>query len=127
MAPALNKPHGRLSPAEALQLAQQAPTILRRNPKAISASPLSLLFSSPETAELWTIYDNLIISCLQTGDDQSAHQCLERLVLRFGDKNERIMALKGLVKEATATNNNELGEVLEEYENILEADGANIV
>ncbi|KAF5025429.1 hypothetical protein F66182_2489 [Fusarium sp. NRRL 66182] len=126
MAPSLARPQGQLSSAEALQLAQQAPNVLKRNPKAFSASPLVSLFSATETAELWTIYENLIITCLRTGDDESAHQCLERLVLRFGDKNERVMAFKGLIKEAEATNNSELQEVLKEYEDILEEDGTNI-
>ncbi|KAF4981098.1 hypothetical protein FZEAL_3034 [Fusarium zealandicum] len=126
MAPSLIQPQGHLSPAEALQLAQQAPSILKSNPKAFSASPLSSLFSAAETADLWNIYENLLLSCLRTGDDESAHQCLERLILRFGDKNERVMALKGMVKEAEANNNNELQQVLKEYEDLLEEDGANI-
>jgi tetratricopeptide (TPR) repeat protein len=126
MATVLARPQGQLSPAEALRLAQQAPSILKSNPKAFSASPLVSLFSAAETSELWTIYENLIITCLQTGDDDSAHLCLERLILRFGDANERVMALKGLIKEAAATNNNELQAVLKEYEDILQQDGTNI-
>ena len=47
--------------------------------------------------------------------------------MRFGDENERVMALKGLIKEAAATNNNELQAVLKEYEDILQQDGTNIV
>jgi ER membrane protein complex subunit 2 len=127
MAPSLVQPQGHLSPAETLKIAQQAPTILRSNPKAISASPLQFLFSSPETADLWIIYENLLLSCLRTGDDDAAHQCLERLVLRFGDSNPRIMAFKGLVKEAEASNNGELEKVLAEYELLLEEDGTNVV
>lgn len=126
MAPSLLQPQGHLSPTEALQLAQQAPIILK-SPKAFSASPLASLFSATETADLWTIYENLLLSCLRTGDDEAAHQVLERLVLRFGDQNERVMALKGLVKEAEAANNNDLAQVLKEYEDILEEDGTNIV
>lgn len=121
------QPQGHLSPAEALQLAQQAPTILQQNPKAISKSPLSALFSATETVDLWTIYENLLLSCLRTGDEQSAHQCLERLVLRFGDKNERIMALKGLVKEAEAEDKDQLRKVLDEYQFLLRENPSNIV
>jgi hypothetical protein len=127
MTTSLARPQAQLSPAEALHLAQQAPTILKSNPKAFSASPLVSLFSAAETVELWTIYENLIVTCLQTGDDDSAHLCLERLILRFGNENERVMALKGLIKEAEATNNNELQTVLKEYEDILQQDGTNIV
>ncbi|POR33366.1 Tetratricopeptide repeat domain-containing protein [Tolypocladium paradoxum] len=126
MAPSLLEPQGHLSPAEALQLAQRAPEILRSNPKAFSASPLQSLFSAPETANLWTMYENLMLSCLRAGDDTAAHQCLERLVIRFGDKDERILALKGLVKEAEATSNSDLEEVLEEYDALLEQNGSNI-
>ncbi|KAI1048355.1 hypothetical protein LB506_002181 [Fusarium annulatum] len=126
MVPSLTRPQGQLSPAEALHLAQQAPIILKGNPKAFSASPLVSLFSAAETPELWTIYENLIITCLRTGDNDSAHLCLERLLLRFGDENERVMALKGLIKEAEATDNSELQQVLKEYEDLLQQDGTNI-
>ncbi|KAK5993183.1 TPR repeat protein oca3 [Cladobotryum mycophilum] len=105
MSPSLLRPQGDFSPAEALQLAQQAPEILRKNPKAFS---------------------NLLISCLRTGNDEAAHQCLERLVLRFGGKDERIEALKGLIKEAEATSNSELETVLKEYEELLAENSTNI-
>jgi hypothetical protein len=127
MAPSLARPQGHLSPAEAMQLAQQAPEILRNNPKAFSSSPLQSLFSASETPELWIIYENLLLSCLRTGDEQAAHQCLERLVLRFGDDNERIMAFKGLVKEAEADNDGEMAQILKEYETILGSNPTNVV
>jgi hypothetical protein len=130
MSPSLLRPQGYLSPAEALQVAQQAPTILKGNPKAFSSSPLVSLFAAQETPELWIIYENLLLACLRTGDDDSAHKCLERLVLRFGDDNERIVALKGLMKEAEAQHSGELEKVLNEYDQILAAignGGTNIV
>lgn len=127
MAESLLQPVGSLSPAEALKLAQQAPEILRKNPKAFSASPLSSLFSTRETADTWTIYENLMIACLQTGDDEAANECLERIVNRFGDSHDRVLALKGLVKEATASNNSELEKILEEYEALLQQNDASIV
>ncbi|KAJ0163521.1 TPR repeat protein oca3 [Colletotrichum tanaceti] len=126
MAPSLVRPQGHLSPAQALELAQKAPTILRNNPKAFSSSPLLSLFSASETPELWTIYENLLLACLRTGDSQAAHQCLERLIIRFGNENERIMAFNGLVKEAEADNDGELAQVLMEYETILGANATNI-
>ncbi|KDN62483.1 putative tetratricopeptide [Colletotrichum sublineola] len=126
MAPSLVRPQGHLSPAEALELAQKAPAILQNNPKAFSSSPLLSLFAASETPELWTIYENLLLACLRTGDSQAAHQCLERLTLRFGDENERIMAFRGLVKEAEADNDGELAQVLKEYETILGANATNI-
>lgn len=127
MSPALVQPLGHLSPAEALELAEQAPKILQDNPKAISTSPLIALFSARETPELWTIYENLLISCLRVGNDEAARDCLDRLVLRFGADNERIMALEGLVKEAGADGKAELQAILEGYETILNANAANIV
>lgn len=127
MAPSLTQPQGQLSSADALRLAQQAPAILRKNPKAVSASPLSSLFSATETADLWVIYENLLVSCLHTGDIDSALECLDRLTRRFGDTNERIIALKGLAKEAMAENDGELRTVLKEYEELLEQNPANIV
>lgn len=125
--PSLLQPQGRLSPAEALKVAQEAPAILRNNPKAISASPLQFLFSAPETADLWTIYENLLLSCLRAADDEAAQQCLERLVLRFGDKNPRVMAFNGLVKEAQASSSSDLDKVQAEYDVILEEDPLNVV
>jgi ER membrane protein complex subunit 2 len=130
MTPSLLRPQSHLSPGEARQIAQQAIPILKSNPKAFSSSPLLSLFSAQETPELWIIYENLLLACLRTSDDESAHKCLERLVLRFGDDNERIMALKGLVKEAEAQHSGELEKILNEYDQILAAignGGTNIV
>lgn len=120
MAPSLLRPQAHLAGKEVLELAQQAPTILRRNPRAFSTSPLAALFSASETAELWIIYENLLLACLRIGDDVSAQELLDRLVIRFGEDNQRIMALMGLVKEAQATDNAALEKILKEYDEILE-------
>ncbi|KAK3359827.1 hypothetical protein B0T25DRAFT_110773 [Lasiosphaeria hispida] len=126
MAPSLLHPPSQLSPSSALQLSQQAPIVLRDSPSTVSSSPFTALFSASETADLWIKYENLLLSCLRTGDERAAHQCLERLVARFGDDNERIMALKGLLKEADAQNNDELEVVLKEYDQILSENDTNI-
>lgn len=126
MAPSLLHPPGQLSPAAALQLSQQAPSVLQNSPSTVSSSPLNALFSASESADLWIKYENLLLSCLRTGDEQAAHQCLERLVARFGDKNERVMALKGILKEADAQNNGELETVLWEYDQILSENETNL-
>ena len=96
-------PPAHLSPSTALQLSQQAPAILRSAPSSITSYPVSWLWATAESPELWTAYENLMISCLRTGDEQSAHLCLQRLTERFGAENERLMALRGLFQEATAT------------------------
>ncbi|KAG5914604.1 hypothetical protein E4U42_000406 [Claviceps africana] len=126
MAQSLLQPVGSLSPAETLKLAQQAPEILRKHPRAFSASPLLSLFSAAETADTWTMYENLMIVCLRTGDDSSARECLERIQIRFGDKHERVLALQGLFKEATASTNDELQKILQEYDALLQDNDANI-
>lgn len=72
-------------------------------------------------------YENLILSCLRTGDEKAAHECLERLVKRFGDSNERIMAFTGLLKEAEASDNAALEKVLKDYDGILAENNTNIV
>lgn len=126
MAPSLLHPPSQLSPADALQLSQKAPSVLQNSPSTASSSPLSALLSPPETADLWIKYENLLLSCLRTGDQRAAHQCLERLVARFGDDNERIMALRGLVKEADAQNTGDLEKILKEYDQMLK-DNTNIV
>jgi hypothetical protein len=127
MSSSLLRPPSHLPPATALQLSQQAPNIIANSAGAISTSALQSLFSATETPELWTIYENLLLSCLRTGDEQSAHQCLGRLVNRFGDDNERIMALIGLLKEADAADNATLEVVLKEYEGILADNPTNTV
>lgn len=127
MAPSLLHPPGQMSPADALQLSQRAPAVLQSSPSFVSSSPLLAIFSASESADLWMQYENLMLSCLRTGDQQSAHQCLERLIRRFGDDNERVMALKGLLKEADAADDAGLGIVLKEYDDILAEDSTNIV
>jgi len=67
-----------------------------------------------------------MLSCLRTGDQESARLCLERLSSRFGAANERIMGLKGLYKEAIAQDDKALQQVLEEYDEILKTDPSNI-
>jgi hypothetical protein len=68
-----------------------------------------------------------MLSCLRTGDEESARLCLDRLTERFGSQNERLMALRGLYQEATAQNDATLKEVLAEYEKILKNDPSNMV
>ncbi|KAI0885254.1 tetratricopeptide [Annulohypoxylon maeteangense] len=126
MSSSLLHPPSHLPPATALQHSQQAPTILGNSTGAISSSLIQSLLSAPETPELWITYENLLLSCLRTGDDESAHQCLGRLVNRFGDDNERIMALKGILKEADADDSATLDAVLKEYNQILEDNPTNI-
>ncbi|KAI0167082.1 TPR-like protein [Hypoxylon sp. FL1284] len=126
MSSSLLHPPSHLSQATALHHSQEAPSILGRSTGAVSSSLFQSLLSAPETAELWTIYENLLLSCLRTGDDDSAHECLGRLVNRFGNDNERIMALKGLLKEADANDAATLNVVLREYEQILQDTPTNI-
>jgi ER membrane protein complex subunit 2 len=68
-----------------------------------------------------------MLSCLQTGDEQSAYLCLEKLTSRFGAENDRLVALRGLFKEAMAKDEKALQLVLEEYESILSRDATNTV
>lgn len=127
MTRSLLEPVGSLSPQETLRLAQQAPAILRKTPKAFSSSPLASLFSSSETAETWTIYENLMIVCLRVGDDAAANECLGRITARFGENHERVLALRGLFKEATASSTADLQKILDKYETLLQENDANIV
>ncbi|KAI9755423.1 MAG: hypothetical protein M4579_004280 [Chaenotheca gracillima] len=113
-----------IPPARALQLSQQAPIILRQNTSSLPTSlPFSLL--SNESQDDWTIFENLLLSCLRTRDDESARQCLEKLCARFGDSNERVMGLKGMYEEAVAENDTALEAILDDYEDVLEKDPTN--
>jgi hypothetical protein len=127
MASTILHPPAHLPPPVALQLSQQAPGILKNTPTSISPYSVSSLYGPAETAELWTTYENLLQSCLRTGDVQSAHLCLERLASRFGSDNERVMALRGLLLEAIAEDKPALQRILEEYESILAQDPTNMV
>ncbi|KAI5862817.1 tetratricopeptide [Durotheca rogersii] len=114
-------PPTQLPPALVLRNSQQAPTIL----KSSGVIPMNLL-TDPETPELWTIFENLLLSCLQSGDDESARGCLTKLVKRFGDDNERIQALRGLLREAQAQDTATLDAILKEYDETLQGNPTNI-
>ncbi|KAI0024369.1 tetratricopeptide [Xylariomycetidae sp. FL0641] len=126
MSSSLLHPPSHLPPATALHHSQQAPAILEGSTGAVSNSLLRSALAPSESQELWTTYENLLLSCLRTGDDDAAHQCLGRLANRFGDDNERVMALKGLLKEATADDNASLETILKEYEALLQDNPTNV-
>ncbi|OAA64513.1 tetratricopeptide repeat domain containing protein [Niveomyces insectorum RCEF 264] len=119
MTPSLLHPPSHLSPAEALWLSQRAPDVLSSLPSAGSSSILRSVVAPAETAETWLIYENLLMSCLRTGDIESARECIRRLVGRFGEDNDRVMALEGLVRETEAPDDKALLQVLKDYEEIL--------
>ncbi len=127
MTTSLLHPPTHLPPSVALQLSQQAPIILQTTPSSISPYTINSLYAPSETADIWTTYENLLQSCLRTGDEQSAQVCLERLVSRFGLENERVMALQGLLQEALAEDDAALERVLKEYDSILARDQTNMV
>jgi ER membrane protein complex subunit 2 len=116
-----------LSPAVALELSQSAPSVLRNAPPSTSTYSVNSLWTAAETPELWTTYEHLMLLCLRTGDEESAHLCLKRLTERFGDDNARLIALRGLFQEAVAKDDAALKQVLEEYERILTDDPSNTV
>ncbi|KFY16994.1 hypothetical protein V492_00959 [Pseudogymnoascus sp. VKM F-4246] len=97
-------PPSNLPPSVALQLSQQAPALLSKTPSSIAPYSLSSVYAAPETPELWTTYENLMLSCLRTGDQQSAR----------------------LYQEATAESDTDLQRVLTEYDSILSSDPSNM-
>jgi hypothetical protein len=127
MSSSLFHPPAHLSPAIALELSQSAPSVLRNAPSSIGPYSISALWTAAETPDLWTSYEHLMLSCLRTGDEESAHLCLKRLTERFGDDNARLMALRGLFQEAVAKDDAALKQVLGEYERIMKEDPSNIV
>ncbi|KAF2630753.1 hypothetical protein BU25DRAFT_408033 [Macroventuria anomochaeta] len=118
-------PPSNIAPPAALALSQKAPLILSNPPTSSLPWPLSLLFSR-ETPESWAIHENLFLSALRTGDEESAAQLLSRLASRFGEHNERIVTLRGIYNEATAQTPASLEKVFEGYEKILREDPTNI-
>lgn len=119
---ALNSP----DPRAVLRLSQQAQSFLKSHPAQQPSFPFSV-FATAETPELWLTYEQLLLACLRTGDDESARQCLERLSKRFGPANERIMALKGVYEEALAQDEDALEEILAGYGKVLEENPVNVV
>jgi hypothetical protein len=109
----------------ALRLSQQAPAILGHGPAPNTHAASSK--SSRDTAEEYSRIEQLFLACLQTGDDQSAQTCLDRLSNRFGPSNERVMGLRGLFQEATAKDQPALEKCLAEYETILSESPVNVV
>jgi ER membrane protein complex subunit 2 len=113
-------------PSSTLHLSQKAPVLLAAAAPASRIFPLTLL-EKPETPATWADYERLFQACLRAGDDRSAHLCLERLTLRFGASDTRVMGLRGMYQEAIATSTADLEKVLRSYENILQADAMNVV
>ena len=111
---------------EALALSQEAPQHIRKYTASKIPIPIPFL-SSPESAELWTTYERVLLSCLRTGDDKAGFMCLEKLIERFGATNERVMGLRGLYQEAVAENDAALEKILKEYTGVLAGNPTNTV
>ena len=117
----------RQSNAEALILSQQTAQYLQKHASTgTSTVPIPFL-SYPETTEIWLMYEKLFLSCLRTGDDKAAFNCLEKLIQRFGATNERVMGLRGLYQEAVAKDDAALEKILQEYDEVLAEDTVNTV
>ena len=117
---------GQMPYAVTLQSSQDAPRFLERQMTA-RASAFVPYLSSSESSDVWTTYEQFLLSSLRTGDDKSALLCLDDLTSRFGASNERIMALRGLYQEAVAADDSALERVLDDYETILLEDPTNTV
>jgi hypothetical protein len=109
----------------AVRISQHAPKFLNSSSFSLPW-PLSFL-SGDLTSERWSEYETLYMQCLRTGDNKSAKQILDKLVARFGENNERVMAFQGMWEEAMAENEKELINVLKIYGEILEKDPTIIV
>jgi ER membrane protein complex subunit 2 len=109
----------------AVHISQVAPKFLKNTANTLPW-PLSLLFSD-ESTETWASYETLFMQCLRTGDDESAKLIVERMVERFGDRNDRIQAYQGMWEEAMAQDDEALMNVLEIYGKLLERDPTNMV
>ena len=112
-------------PASALQAAQRASSILAKSSSVSTTLPASM-FNTADSTELWDDLERLLHACLRTGDDESAYLCVEKLSQRFGTSNERVMALRGLYQEATATDEAGLRKILEDYARILMENPMNV-
>ena len=117
----------RQSNSEALSLSQQTAQYLQKH-ASTGTSAISIPFLSyRESTDTWFMYEKLFLSCLRTGDDKAAFNCLEKLIDRFGATNERVMGLRGIYQEAVAKDDTALERVLKEYNDVLNEDTVNIV
>lgn len=111
--------------SEALVSSQQASGYIASN-RSITGLASFPLFTH-ESYEQWTTYENMLYSCLRTGDDKAAHYFLQKLALRFGKNDERVMGLRGLYQEAMAEDSSALLQMLREYDEVLVKDPTNTV
>ena len=112
------------APDSALHLSQQAPSFFTAQSSWLANLPYPLnLFINTESQEKWQIYENIFLANLRTGDVESANESLLALEERFGAKNERVLALRGLFSEAAAKDEDALRHVMDAYEDILKVDG----
>lgn len=113
--------------SEALTLSQQTGQYIQNHANTGTTGFPVPFVSKPESSEVWLTYERLLLSCLRTGDDKAAHDCLEKLIARFGATNERVMGLRGLYQEAVAKDDAALERILEEYHQVLAEDPVNTV
>lgn len=116
----------RLSNSEALNLSQQVDQYLQTSLSSNTPIPIPFVLYA-ESPQSWHTYERLLISCLRTGNDKAAHQCLEKLIERFGASNERVMGLRGLYQEAVAQDRPTLESILTKYDDVLAEDPGNTV
>ena len=117
----------RQSNLEALSLSQQTAQYLQKHAFTGTLTVPIPFFSLPESTDVWLMYEKLLLSCLRTGDDKAAFNCLEKLIDRFGATNERVMGLRGIYQESVAKDDVALERVLQEYNEVLVEDASNTV
>lgn len=115
-----------LDHAETLRASQVALKTVETQPSYLS-SFAARLFGQAEDTRQWQQYEELLVASLKAGDEKTAQAILQKLISRFGAANERVMGLRGMYQEAAANNQTELEAVLQEYNEILKENRANIV
>ena len=113
--------------AEVLEISQTAPQYLQKQDTGFRSAGILSGLVTGELLETWSHHEQLLLSCLRTGDDESALISLERLMSRFGAENELISALRGLYREAIAEDDAALQKVLQEYESMSGTNPTNLV
>ncbi|KAI4117492.1 MAG: hypothetical protein LQ345_002284 [Seirophora villosa] len=109
--------------SEALVSSQKASGYIESNGTITHLASFPLF--THESPEQWTTYEHMLYSCLRTGDDKAAHFFLQKLALRFGKNDERVMGLRGLYQEAMAEDSSVLLQMSREYDEILVEDPTN--
>ena len=76
---------------------------------------------------MWNVYEQVLISALDVGDEELAKRCLQELITKFSLKSSRVCRLEIMVREAFAESEEALKTVLNDYDDLLATNPTNVL